>query len=492
MNGNFIPANPMKPTALFRGLLAVVLLSCVAASAVAQDLEELKEIQKAAERLSESGDVSPEDLDDLHRRIEEWQRSELEEAGSASPGRLGLRGESSGVEPKSPVPPPEDIRIDHPVVDEVGVVSPSDVDELSETLFAHREETGVQMAVLFVETTGDVPIEDYSMQVAEKWEGGHAERNDGVLLTFAVDDQRNRLELGYGIEPLITDRAADAILDDAVPALRAHRYGDAAGQIVDGVIDRTGHLSPAGPIRRPLGQRAKLFFPLLFLFALIHAVLWRHRRDELYEPGGSDYADLLDVQPGELDDDDDDRYDVESQDVEDDDPMQLGEEKEPFRLADVAWWAIPAVVIVAVFWSGHAFWRPYLLFWAVFAFLTAFWTAHARLWAVLIAMFVVAMPLLVAPLVYNLVPADGMEIFSFWGFALLRVWVITWYIVAISTLFSFVAEAASDGSQTYGSSNNFSSSSGGFSSSGSSGFSSSGGFSGGGGSFGGGGASGGW
>ena len=104
--------------------------------------------------------------------------------------------------------------IDRPLVDEVGVVSDVQTYVIEEKLRAHHEATGVQMAVLIVESTGGYSIDGFSMRVAEKWEGGSAERDDGVLLTLAVGHRANRLELGYGLEALISDAQAGQILDE--------------------------------------------------------------------------------------------------------------------------------------------------------------------------------------------------------------------------------------------------------------------------------------
>ena len=132
--------------------------------------------------------------------------------------------------------------IERPVVDEVGVFSPTEVDVLETRLRAHHDATGVQMAVLVVETTGPRTIEQYSMEVAESWEGGSAERDDGVLFVLAIGDRENRLELGYGIEPLISDSQASRILDSITPDLRDEHYAAATGKVVDDVIAATDHL----------------------------------------------------------------------------------------------------------------------------------------------------------------------------------------------------------------------------------------------------------
>ncbi|MGM0557971.1 MAG: TPM domain-containing protein [Myxococcota bacterium] len=133
-------------------------------------------------------------------------------------------------------------QIHSPVVDRAGVLSDFQERAIGERLRSHYDRTGVQMAVLLVDTTGYAPIEDYSLRVASQWKGGRAGEDRGVLLTLAIDDRRSRLEVGYGLESVLTDSVSALILADIRAPLRQQRYGDAVAFVVDGVIDRTEHL----------------------------------------------------------------------------------------------------------------------------------------------------------------------------------------------------------------------------------------------------------
>ena len=131
------------------------------------------------------------------------------------------------------------VTIDRPVVDQVGVLRPITVDALKQMLQSHQDQTGVQIAVLIVETTGGVPIEDYSLAVAQRWGGGAAGRDDGVLVTLAIKDRQNRIEVGYGLEHRLTDGGAAQILQNAVSPLRAGDYDGAVVGIVEEVVAST-------------------------------------------------------------------------------------------------------------------------------------------------------------------------------------------------------------------------------------------------------------
>ncbi len=163
-------------------------------------------------------------------------------------------------------------RIDAPVTDLAGVLSAEAIADNGARLRAHRDATGVQMAVLVVSTTYGVPIEDYALEVAQAWGGGSADRNDGVLFVLAVDDRRMRLEIGYGLEPVLTDGESARILHAIKPMLRDGDYDSAVRSVTVAVIDETADLRPGEGI--PLGYRLAAFFSganylLMFFYGVL-------------------------------------------------------------------------------------------------------------------------------------------------------------------------------------------------------------------------------
>ena len=125
--------------------------------------------------------------------------------------------------------------IDRPVVDERGVLSSADTEAVASELVRLRNETGAQMAVLVVGTTGGEPIEDYAVRAAEAWKGGRAGLDNGLLYVLAVDDRRARLEVGYGMEEYLPDDAVRSLLDAQGPLLRQQDYRGALLGVIQGV-----------------------------------------------------------------------------------------------------------------------------------------------------------------------------------------------------------------------------------------------------------------
>lgn len=191
--------------------------------------------------------------------------------------------------------------IDEPVNDYVGIYTDAETEALNQRLYRHHRDTGVQMAVLVVATTGpNHTIESFSLEAAQRWGGGDAERDDGLLFTLAIGDRENRIELGYGLEPVIPDRYAQQTLDDIAPLLRQEEYAAATHRVIDDVVAATEHLDPGGERQmhwstflESLGGR--LVFVVFLSLIVGYAVGRRHLVGS--EEGDDDSGDGDDVAP---------------------------------------------------------------------------------------------------------------------------------------------------------------------------------------------------
>jgi uncharacterized protein len=149
------------------------------------------------------------------------------------------------------IPPP----IERPVEDTVGLLSPADREAVASALVQLRRETGAQMAVLIVGTTGGEPIEDYAMRAAEAWKGGGTGRDNGLLLVLAAHDRRQRLEVGYGLEEYLPDDSVRTLLEAQGPLLRQWNYRDALLGVVSGVRARLQGADGAARVQEPWSER---------------------------------------------------------------------------------------------------------------------------------------------------------------------------------------------------------------------------------------------
>jgi uncharacterized protein len=120
------------------------------------------------------------------------------------------------------------------VVDLTGTLTNDAIVSLSRTLRDFEARRGNQIAVLFVPTTQPETIEQYSLRVANDWKIGRNKINDGVVIVVAVDDHKLRIEVGYGLESVLSNSTAKRIIDENI--VPHFRFGDFAGGISAGVI----------------------------------------------------------------------------------------------------------------------------------------------------------------------------------------------------------------------------------------------------------------
>jgi uncharacterized protein len=121
------------------------------------------------------------------------------------------------------VPPPPTLA--QHVTDLSGTLQAADRDALEQALVALEKRKGSQVAILMVPSTGDTPIEQYALQVAEKNKLGRVKVDDGLLLLVAKDDHKARIEVGYGLEGVVTDAIASRVIREYLaPKFRQDDY----------------------------------------------------------------------------------------------------------------------------------------------------------------------------------------------------------------------------------------------------------------------------
>lgn len=123
------------------------------------------------------------------------------------------------------------------VTDLTGTLTAGEQAELEQKLAAFEARKGAQIAVLVVATTQPEEIEQYSIRVVEAWKLGRAKPDDGVLLLLAKDDHRVRIEVGRGLEGVLTDATSNRIIDETMlPLFKQGQYGAGLNAGVDQVI----------------------------------------------------------------------------------------------------------------------------------------------------------------------------------------------------------------------------------------------------------------
>jgi uncharacterized protein len=206
---------------------------------------------------------------------------------------LGLAAAPALARGATPVPP-----LTGPVVDAAGLLDGASVRRLESLSRAARGGgKGPQLQYLVVRSLEGEPIEDYSIRVAEAWRIGTKGKDDGVLVTVAVEDRAVRIEVGGGIEGGLTDVQSSRIIRGTIaPEFREGRYGDGLYDAGVQILSALGALPadvrerarrPRGVTGLPLG--AGPLFALLVVFWIVGNVFrgfGPRRRRQLWWGGG--------------------------------------------------------------------------------------------------------------------------------------------------------------------------------------------------------------
>ncbi|MES2834223.1 MAG: TPM domain-containing protein [Pseudomonadota bacterium] len=131
------------------------------------------------------------------------------------------------------------------VVDQARLLSPAKEAELTERLAALERDTSDQLVVVTVDSLQDREIEDYGYQLGRAWGIGQKDTDNGILLIVAPNEKKVRIEVGYGLEGIMTDALSALIIQNQI--LPAFREGGFERGIDEGVtaIDQQLRLDPA-------------------------------------------------------------------------------------------------------------------------------------------------------------------------------------------------------------------------------------------------------
>src|SRR3989344_3822480 len=175
------------------------------------------------------------------------------------------------------------------VNDFAGVISQEAENSLEERLSSFTASTSNEIAVVTLSSLEGETVEGAAVKLFEEWGIGDKDKDNGVLLLVAINDRQMRIEVGYGLEPVLTDSRAGNIRRDIItPAFKADDYegGIVAGteaiiEVVSGDPTLYDQKEPsANPAEEAIGL---LFVSLVIIFMYTAAFLSRSNR---YWPGG--------------------------------------------------------------------------------------------------------------------------------------------------------------------------------------------------------------
>ncbi|MGO9376952.1 MAG: TPM domain-containing protein [Dissulfurispiraceae bacterium] len=205
---------------------------------------------------------------------------------------------SYAVTPEPPAAPP------NYVVDLAGIMDGGVQTQLNAYLKELEQKTTVQMVVLTVTSLDGESIEDFSLKMAhDKWKLGQKGKDNGLLLTVAVNDRKYRVEVGYGLEGTLPDSMVGTIgRQYLVPYFRKGDYNNgiynASLEIIKTIaasqgVEITGMPKAAGMRSKSKGSFGLgdlIWFGILIVFVIPFMLFSGVMRSRGYWGGGGGFG----------------------------------------------------------------------------------------------------------------------------------------------------------------------------------------------------------
>lgn len=162
------------------------------------------------------------------------------------------------------------------VADVVDVI-PAEVEaQLVESLRRFELDTSIEIALLVVNSTEGEYIRDFALRHARDWGVGKSSSDTGILFVAAISDRKWSFEVGYGMEPFITDLRSKRIAEKfLVPLFKQEKYAEGLVALVGGIQEELGRMSMED--RQELQRKEaeeRMIKAKTFMNALVWIIIW--------------------------------------------------------------------------------------------------------------------------------------------------------------------------------------------------------------------------
>jgi uncharacterized protein len=124
------------------------------------------------------------------------------------------------------------------VNDYAGMISPEVAARIEKKLADFEVSDSTQVVVVTVDSLDGEPIEDFGIRLADAWKIGQEKKDNGVIFIVSKTDRRMRIEVGRGLEGVLTDLRAGRIIDNVVrPDFKNGEYDKGFDEGVQAIID---------------------------------------------------------------------------------------------------------------------------------------------------------------------------------------------------------------------------------------------------------------
>lgn len=162
------------------------------------------------------------------------------------------------------------------VNDYANMISPEMETKLERALRSFDLSDSTQIAILTLDSLEGDSLEDFSIRTVDKWKIGQQSKDNGVLLLVFKKDRKMRIEVGRGLEGVLTDLLSGRIIDGVIsPAFKAGRFDEGFATGVIAIVDATrGEFKGTGSLHRNRGrEQVPPVFSYLFLALIVVAFL---------------------------------------------------------------------------------------------------------------------------------------------------------------------------------------------------------------------------
>lgn len=157
------------------------------------------------------------------------------------------------------------------VNDYAGVLTGDQKTSLENNLSDYNQKTTNEIAVLFVKSLNGGDINDFAVRVFENWKIGKKGKDNGILFVASIDDRKMRIEVGYGLEPALTDTDAGNIIRNTIaPQFQSGKYYEGT---LTGITAIENHISGTETSQPNQSSSGAVSVVYILVFVLVFLLL---------------------------------------------------------------------------------------------------------------------------------------------------------------------------------------------------------------------------
>ncbi len=184
-------------------------------------------------------------------------------------------------------------KLEQRVSDFTNTLSFQEWQQLDHLLKSFEDSTSTQIVVLMINSLEGESVEEYANKVFTENKIGQAKKDNGVLLMIAKQDHAMKIEVGYGLEGVLTDAIASQIVrEEIIPLFKADNYFGGIATGVDAIMRATAgeyHADNKGK-RAPAASAGLVTLVIIFVIFVLMPMMTSRRRSIIGSGGHSYYS----------------------------------------------------------------------------------------------------------------------------------------------------------------------------------------------------------